>query len=1111
MSMFRTFSPALNLELHDGGDASPLEDLIILFVQGPFSSRSRITVQFRSTVSSSARATYLVPIESRRQPASTLGLASLLEVQNTVPDLLGRDRFASVSDEERLNLAIAEKTWIIPVADWQFLAIPKRAFTRFGGFVWSSVNQFGYLNNGVPTGTYCVSDVLLVGGGKDNGGGTVTPPGANGEASNGGLQGTYKYKLTYLNSETGNRSNGTATAQVAENVNRGYVTLTGIPTSADSQVTDVEVWRTVGGGIDFFKIGQVTNGTTTFDDEVSDHPSLDSTDNTAVMSTIVLPDDNDVPSSTFDGCIIDKLTAFWITNATGQQGRVFFSPPGRPEGQKGFLNVSQAGDPLHKLVVWNSQRYVFSEAKCYRIDGDDPYTGREIGGVPGVQFAQRRTVVPTPIGIIYQAADGVRAFNGSQSVLLGFNALGRIFRGETAEGLPAFEGIVATFARGEYYISDGTRTLAFNVSDLGWRDTGFNDISALFFEWDTDTIVGGRVSNTQLLEEEGAVTDAAAAIPFEWETPAVDQPNDQLLLVQRVFVDIDANSQTVTAALVHRFGTETLGAISDASRVTTEFELRKLFLKPSLRFSGSATDRVTLFDAELDVQPLVLEVRILEGSTASYQARYREGLSTNGSIVFTIDPSSDQSSNFFDQTNRLFVLDRLTIETDTASQNMAVQLTVENTTVNLGNVNTATRSVAVFDLDRVGPLNELRLDGPFFSVTNEAQVYRVVMHVRELSLGLRLGPDRGRRVDLPARSTAPTSQVQFEVPPPFRAFDDFTGITLIDRILYDINTGGVSVTPTLRLNGGAASITPGAVSTASRANVEQLIDRMGALQQVELAANFIANEIGLFTVEVVYLPIELGIKRIDGQPLAGNSARLAVPGRAPNPDTEIVFEVQPVIQVMNQQDGLFWIDRMVIEADTNGTNVAVSIDIGATSSISIGTVNTSDRRYTEFSVQRATPIRDVRLTADFTTAIRVYGIELYVRPVQLGLKNNDGGSRGTVTGRMVDGFTELLLTVNPEQRALDGQVGVSIVRYLYLDIDTDGTDVTPQIDTGISTVNLTVANTSSRETVVYEIHEVADLKQLTLSGDFLDNAIGLYGVELAIDQLELGIQVLTGT
>ena len=48
--------------------------------------------------------------------------------------------------------------------------------------------------------------------------------------------------------------------------------------------------------------------------------------------------------------------------------------------------------------------------------------------------------------------------------------------------------VVATFARDEYLLSDGSQTLALSVRDGAWRALGFG-CSALFYELDVDAIV----------------------------------------------------------------------------------------------------------------------------------------------------------------------------------------------------------------------------------------------------------------------------------------------------------------------------------------------------------------------------------------------------------------------------------------------------------------------------------------------------------------------------------------------------------------------------------------------------------------------------------------------
>lgn len=1090
----------IDLETHDGGDASPDEDLITFFIKGPFTLTTFVAfVQVRFN-DFKARQAYIAPIREQQQPVSTLGLASILEVANATDDLLGRDRFAGLSEADRLNANVAVKDWVIPVNEWQYMAIPKRQFTpQTGDATWAETGQFRVEMQRAESGIWCVSDLLLVGGGIDDGGTPPTIPGNGGTATVGGLQGTYKYKLSNFNSVTGNRSDGTEGSQVAANVMRGGVTLTGIPTAADAQVTDVEIWRTLGNGDRYFKIASVTNGTATFDDKVADHDSLDSTTGTAVMSTIELPLDNARPESDFDQVIIDKITAFWISNTTGKQGRVFFSPIGRPESFKGFINVTKAGDPLHRLVVLNGVRYVFSESKAYRIAGDDPYVAAEIGGVPGVQFAQRRTVVPTPFGIIYQATDGIRAFNGQRSQLLSFEPLSRIFRGETAEGLPAFEGTNATFARGEYYISNGSRLLALNLLDASWRDVGYNDIGALFYEWDTDTLVGGRAGNVQLLEEEGTTADAGGVIPYEWESPAQDGDNDQLMIIERVFVDSFTNSTNMTVSLIDRFDTTNLGTVNNTARATEEFVVNELRLKPSIRFSGSSTARVTVFDAEFEYEPLVLGINVFGGGRTTIQGRYREDLSANGSIVFKIPRELKE----FDQTDRLFVVDRLTVEADTGALAMVPVITLKNTEVTLTTINTSTRIVTTIQLDRVGPINELRFNGVFFNATPRAQVFRVELHVRELAIGLNNTRD-GRRALQPARASDPETALTFELNPTFRALDDLKNLLVLERIEYEVDTGGNTITPSLDIRGG--TISPGGVIAGTRSVIEQRFDRIGPLLQLNLAGDFIGDAIQMFGVEAFFRPLTLGLNLTTNEQIRPGADRIEVPGRAVVPGTAIEFEVQPFRQDFNMHDGLLWIERIVIEYDATGDSIDVEIDTEAGITIAAGTLSSTTRTTEEFEIQRPGPPKMVRLEADFNLDVRVYSVEVYMRPVDMGIQFRDG-RRVVHDGRLTAPSTLLRFTVDPERHEVDGGVLVPLIELAQVDINTNGATVTPRIQTELGTVVLEDISTSARETVTLDIHRVGNLQEFRLSADWT-TAIELYGAEIIMRPLTLGLAVL---
>lgn len=964
----------VDFTVHDSGDVSPEEDLILFYFQfNTFVDPKYIGILLQSGGDFKNYARYELKTEAKNPPASALGLASILEVKNAQGELIAGTDFLSEADRASTLTSIAEKPWINKTTDIQYASIPKKLFWRSDGFDFSDVFVMTFTFKQLAEfSTVCIGDILLVGGGKDESGA------GDASSTRGGVQGTYRYRATFLNTTTGNRSNAGPVTQVAKDVNRGYVQLTGLPTSSDSQVDAREIWRTMGDGTRFFKIDTIgDNTTTTYDDQVADYAGLDSKEGVKVMTTEELPLDNDVPFADHDHHIIDKLTAFWISSTAARSGRVYYSPIGRPESQKGYIDVSTAGDPLQRLVIFQGVRYVFSEAKLYRISGDDPYISFEIAGVPGVAPASKRTVTATPYGVMWQANDGVRLYNGARSTLANFDPVGKLFRGEAAENLSAFEGTVATYARGEYYISDGSQTLALEIETGAWRDVGFGDLTALFYEWDTDVLQGARASQVELLEEEGTTDDDGTAIDIAWETPAADMAQDAVIFLERVIIDIDTADETVTPFLVHRYDTDTLTTISNSARSSVEREIQELVLRPSVRLTGSVSAQVTLYDVELEYRQVVLGVNIEGGERATIMGRWREDLGSNGRIVFEID----SSVKFLDQTDRLFVLDRLTVEADTEGVTVTPNVQLENSTVTLAALSTATsRTVNTYQIDRIGPLNEVQLDGPFFVSSQRPKIYRVEAHMRELMMGVNIA------------------------------------------------------------------------TTGQRSHVV---------------------------------------------------------GRSPNPDTSIVFEVQPLNQMFNNIGSLYFIERIVLETDTGGVSVTPSIKIGG-ATLTLAAFNTSSRKYTEIDVERIGPVENVTLSADFTGDVQIFGIELYLRPVSLGIRLPDG-NRMEVDGKSINGGTGVTFDIDPADRRFDAQSYIPLIERLYIDIDSADETVVPRLLMENQTILGTGQSTSSRDTLSYDVNHIGRLRNLMISTNFLSSAVKMYGAEIQMRALDMGVNVINNT
>jgi hypothetical protein len=361
-----------------------------------------------------------------------------------------------------------------PTLSWQLIKIKKESFVKNGEGDWSSIKSIVLYTRTLPL----------------SGLPPETPPPTSlsinidyfGLAGGYALEGDYKYLVTFANTTTGTRSNSNPTPLEVKNVLRQGVQLKNIPISTDSQVDRREIWRTTNGGSIFFLAGAINdNETTTYLDTAADYPGWDSD---TYLSSEMLPTDNTKPFSWFDDCYGPwNASMWWITRSQpGKRGFVYYSPIGRAEGVQGYLIATSDDDPLQKLVAYKGSLFVVSVNGWFEIMGQNPYTVRKISGCPGT--TKPFCVVETPSGIVYEAHDGIRIFDGYSSRLLGMEQLQSVFRGRNEAAVESFHGVVACYARGEYFISNLFRTLAYSLSVDSWRDIG---LPCEAFHWADDT------------------------------------------------------------------------------------------------------------------------------------------------------------------------------------------------------------------------------------------------------------------------------------------------------------------------------------------------------------------------------------------------------------------------------------------------------------------------------------------------------------------------------------------------------------------------------------------------------------------------------------------------
>ena len=410
-----------------------------------------------------------------------------------------------------------------------------------------------------------------------------------GQGSVGPLTGTYKYHITFLNTATGSRSNSNPNSQsVTLAARQGF--LSGIPLSADSQVNAREVWRTVAGGEVFFRAAIITNNVaTTFTDTVTD----------ANLETLELQFDNIPPFAEFDDAVGPYLGRMWWTRRItgGEEGRIYYSPNDRAEVVQGFIEASTPDDPMQKIVVWAETLWGFSENHVYRILGSgEPFIAREVWGSPGT--TKPYTIVPTPVGIIYDSNDGVRLFNGSTSRLVGSEAVGTLFVGESSENLTAFEGVVAEYGRSEYVISDLTQTLALDVNRESWRDVGLG-LNTLYYEVDIDKFLVAKNLSISTFDDENVVGDDGVAITFEVETASAMIDLTQEGLVKFIEIEYNTNGQSLTPQLILDGTTYPYPALVSSVRTRTEIPIERSGRVVSVRLTGNLLNEVEIFKVTL--------------------------------------------------------------------------------------------------------------------------------------------------------------------------------------------------------------------------------------------------------------------------------------------------------------------------------------------------------------------------------------------------------------------------------------------------------------------------------------------------------------------------------
>lgn len=595
------------------------------------------------------------------------------------------------------------------------------------------------------------------------------------------------------------------------------VNLTNIPVSADSQVDYTEIWRTLVNGSVYFKLTSVANGTTTYTDNIAD----------ANLEPLELPTDNIKPYEWFDDCVgLFNASTFWLTRSqVGERGRLYYSPIGRVEAVAGFINVTNDSEGLQKIVRWGGMLVVFSKSKAFQILGTNPYYTRELSGIPGT--ITPFTVVSTPMGIIWQSQDGVRIFEGAaQSTLLAYDQIQPIFRGLSVAGLTPFSGVTATYARGEYILSDAFQTLALGLQKQLWRDLGVG-CNCLKYIPELDVIAATEYSRLMKLEDAGTIGDGANAISFLLDPPALQ--SDIPMVIERVLIDANTGGGTVTAGLLYDGATVSLGNLSTStSRVWTIFTPSpRCCNKIQVQINGTLTAPVEIFGVYVDLAPLVVD---LKSTAGVFQIPGR--LSTDKQSL-TFEPEIQNTPEI----GQIWSFDRLFYDLNLNSNSIVIKFnTVGGAEEIAATVNEGTRVYDEVALNKLGRFEHLTIEGNFnLPASGPIGLRKLSISARPVLLDLIVDGDV---IQVPGRLQNNNQTLVFDFTQ--TTFLSPANIIVFDRLFYDIISNNNSIIFSLALIGQTA-LGLGNLNLTARQFGELNITRAGLFENLTLLGNFNGN------------------------------------------------------------------------------------------------------------------------------------------------------------------------------------------------------------------------------------------------------------------------------
>ena len=226
--------------------------------------------------------------------------------------------------------------------------------------------------------------------------------------------GTYELRCTYYNSATGHESSASDTASATVTVTNQQLSWTGIPTSADTQVTTVYLYvRNTATENEFWQVGSVANGVTTATTNVAD-----------TAHTVVAPDtsENDPPVSGIKFCCYHQGRLFLATGTDLYWSKIGDVESFDPDATDP-VNRSD-GQSITGLHSDHEVLLIFKEDRTYGIFGASPDTWEIRLLDADIGTGSHRTITSAASWTWWWSRQGLVRWAGSTIERIGLQSMG---------------------------------------------------------------------------------------------------------------------------------------------------------------------------------------------------------------------------------------------------------------------------------------------------------------------------------------------------------------------------------------------------------------------------------------------------------------------------------------------------------------------------------------------------------------------------------------------------------------------------------------------------------------------------------------------------------------